>query len=85
MTVVWNYIFVSAVSSGDKNKILYSESAYRCLEPIPETATFCSELDEVFSNESKVIPGVAFTKRPRDSYDDKYVKELLDYYEPYQN
>ena len=43
---------------------------------------YCSELDEVFTNDSKVMPGVAFTKRPRESHDDEYVKDLLDYYEP---
>lgn len=61
------------------------QSESRPLETIPEMAgVYCSELDEVFTNDSKVMPGVAFTKRPRESHDDEYVKDLLDYYEPTQ-
>lgn len=46
---------------------------------------YCSELDEVFTNDPKITPGVAFTKRPHESHDDSYVKDLLDYYEPAKN
>lgn len=52
------------------------------MEPAPEHATYCTEIDEVFKNDAKVVPGVAFTRRPKESQDDQYVQELLSYYEP---
>lgn len=65
--------------------MLYSESAYNCMENVPPSATYCTDFDEVFRNEANVVPGVAFTKRPRESQDSKYVQELLQYYESHGN
>jgi len=62
--------------------VLYSESAYNCMAPAPESATFCTELDAVFKNRSKVVPGITFTKRPRESLNSEHIRELLEYYEP---
>ena len=50
------------------------------MESVPERATYCPELDEVFKNNAKVVPGVAFTKRPKESQDNEYVEGLLSYY-----
>ncbi|XP_067933094.1 uncharacterized protein [Watersipora subatra] len=65
--------------------VLYSESAYNCMDAIPDHASYCPELDEVFKNNAKVVPGVAFTRRPKESQDSQYVQELLSYYEPQSN
>lgn len=78
--IIYLYINIHLAYIEATSDVLYSESAYNCMESVPERATYCPELDEVFKNNAKVVPGVAFTKRPKESQDNEYVEGLLSYY-----